>query len=334
MPPGKEQATSRSICNRAANSSTAATPASWRCWSRPKSATRTIRWARGVCRAAAINCRSTSLEPIVRRQLAGAQLAGRVTVGLEGNWGDGAAGGDARVEGQVDVSRSALRRSRAGIGPIGNGQAARPVPHRGQGGADRHRAIAAGLRSGQARSHRLGQHRRPDAGESAGRAAARGLPDGRPARPGPAGGAVSRHAVAAAGNRNHGRRLESFLHQPAGRRRQQLDGHAGHQRFGSDGRRSAAGLETTAEGRISLPRRRNRLDRRPARLHVELSCTSKVRERPRTSRPRPISIWPNWPPSWAASSIWHRWNCRAPGRPMSLARPTRPASFSAKATPE
>ncbi len=56
-----------------------------------------------------LSCRCDQLpldvvEPILRRQLAGAQLAGRVSVGLDGNWGEGDGGFDASLAGQVDLA--------------------------------------------------------------------------------------------------------------------------------------------------------------------------------------------------------------------------------------
>ncbi|HTU24317.1 MAG TPA: hypothetical protein VMF30_02895 [Pirellulales bacterium] len=44
------------------------------------------------------------LAPVVRRALADAQLAGRLTVEMEANWGGGQGGEDASVAGQVDVA--------------------------------------------------------------------------------------------------------------------------------------------------------------------------------------------------------------------------------------
>ncbi len=44
------------------------------------------------------------LAPVVRRVMDGAQLAGRLTVALDGSWGGGANWGDSLLEGQVDVA--------------------------------------------------------------------------------------------------------------------------------------------------------------------------------------------------------------------------------------
>ena len=92
------------LANRAANSWMAEAPPSWRCWSRPRWATRRIRWAKDGCRAAAINCRSTSWNRSSAANWPERSLAGSVSVGLDGNWGEGDDGGDVSLEGQVDVA--------------------------------------------------------------------------------------------------------------------------------------------------------------------------------------------------------------------------------------
>ena len=44
------------------------------------------------------------LAPLLRRVMDGSQLAGRLTVALDGNWGGGDHGSDVLLEGQVDVA--------------------------------------------------------------------------------------------------------------------------------------------------------------------------------------------------------------------------------------
>ena len=142
----------------------------------------------------------------------------------------------------------------------------------------------------------------------------RALPDHRPARPGPPGGAVSSPAFVAAGDRDHGGRIERRPDEPTGQRQRQLDRDARHERFGSGLGRPALGLEATAGGQFSGARGRGRLDRRQARMHVEFSARRGVGNCRSSFRPRPTSIWRNWPPSWRDSSTWPATNWRGPGR--------------------
>jgi translocation and assembly module TamB len=44
------------------------------------------------------------IEPILRRQLDGAQLAGRISVQFDGNWGGGADWGESLIDGQIDLA--------------------------------------------------------------------------------------------------------------------------------------------------------------------------------------------------------------------------------------
>ena len=257
--PGKERATRRSICNPAASSSTAATPPSCRCWSRPRWATKHHPLGKGRLTCHCDQLPLDVLAPLVRR-----------------------------AAGRSAACRQAHRRARWRIGaaaPTGatrwsKGRSTWPIccsPLRRWGPTDWKwpscRPLAASwAKEGQIEIEQLlvdcdlGKLKVTGSVNTADMTASNLLAS-LPKEPCQITGRLDlvrlaalfpAHAVAAAGNRDHGRRIERLADQPTGRRRQQLDRHARHQRSGSDGRRTAVGLEATAGGQFSRARGRRR----------------------------------------------------------------------------
>ena len=79
------------------------------------------------------------LAPLVRRGLDGAQLAGRLTVELDANWGGGDSGGDSLVEGQIDIAELLFAAPAMGPDRLEITKLTSPLSHCGQGGTNRNR---------------------------------------------------------------------------------------------------------------------------------------------------------------------------------------------------
>ena len=156
-----------------------------------------------------------------------AQLAGRLTVALDGNWGGGSDWGDSLLEGQVDVADLLVVAPALGPDRLELNKLQAPCRIVGKDGqieieqllldCDLGKLQVAGTVSTKdMTASNVAAALMKEPCQITGRL---DLVRWRRCFPMP---------FAAIGNRNHGRRIECHADQPTGRRRQQLDRHARH----------------------------------------------------------------------------------------------------------